>query len=491
MPRVSRRSVRIAAHVPHHQWANRYLRLVAWSDFTVVITAVVVAQWLRFGSDAGSKSFGGGGQPVLVISLLLAVAWILSLRASQTLDRRIIGSGATEYSRVLTACFTVFGLLAIVVLIAQLEVSRGYFAIALPLGTLGLLASRWLWRHRLVSNRRRGQNMERVLVVGSLDSSVHLVKRLRQSPELGFEVIGLCLPVSDAALGWVTVGGKEIPVYGDFDEVTLAVSASGATTVAVTSAEALGHQAMQDLSWNLQGMEVEMMVAPGVTDVAGPRMMVRPVAGLPLLHIDKPTYEGANRLRKAIVDRAGAVLILLASAPVLLGIAVLIKIDSGGTVFYRATRIGLNNEPFTMWKFRTMVPDADEMRVDLAGDNEGAGVLFKIRDDPRVTRVGKVLRQYSLDEIPQLLNVLVGTMSLVGPRPPLQEEVEKYDGRVSRRMLVKPGMTGLWQVSGRSDLSWEEAVRLDLSYVENWSIMQDMTILWRTFRAVISKDGAY
>lgn len=473
-------------------WVVRYLTKVAVSDVVVVACAVLAAQWLRFGPGSAGESFGGEtGHPVLAMSFLLTVAWLIALRASQSLDRRIVGSGATEYSRVLTACFTVFGGLAIIVLILRLDVSRGYFAIALPLGTLGLLASRWMWRRKLVADRRRGEKLERVLVVGSADSVVHLVKRFGQAPELGFEIIGACLPVSEAATASLNVQEARVPVYGDFDDVILAVSASGATTVAVMSADALGHGAMQDLSWSLQGMEVDMMVAPGVTDVAGPRMMVRPVAGLPLLHIDKPRYEGANRLRKAVVDRVGAFLILLLAAPVLMCVALAIKVDSQGDVFYRATRVGLNNKQFSMWKFRTMVPDADKMRGDLRDKNEAAGVLFKIRDDPRITRVGQTLRRYSLDEIPQLLNVLGGSMSLVGPRPPLPEEVAHYDGRVARRMLVKPGMTGLWQVSGRSDLSWEESVRLDLSYVENWSIMQDLVILWRTFRAVTSKDGAY
>lgn len=220
-------------------------------------------------------------------------------------------------------------------------------------------------------------------------------------------------------------------------------------------------------------------------------MMLRPVAGLPLLHIDKPTYQGATKFRKATVDRVGATLLLLMILPVLVAIAVAVKLDSAGPVFYRATRIGLNNQPFLMWKFRSMVVDADSMRASLAAVDEGAGVLFKVRDDPRVTRVGRFIRRYSLDELPQLFNVVDGSMSLVGPRPPLREEVEQYDGRVARRMLVKPGMTGLWQVSGRSDLSWEESVRLDLSYVENWSATQDLVILWRTARAVIGKDGAY
>lgn len=313
-----------------------------------------------------------------------------------------------------------------------------------------------------------------------------------KTPSLGYDVVGVCLPPSGRGTPEeLRVGAQMVPVFGDFDDVREAVLHTGATTVAVTCAEALGHQAMQDLSWDLEGLDVEMLVAPGVTDVAGPRMMVRPVAGLPLLHIDKPRYEGANKFRKGLFDRVGASVALLLAAPVMLGVALAIKLDSRGPLFYKATRVGLNNQHFKMWKFRSMVQDADQKKAALIHLDEGAGVLFKMRDDPRVTRVGQFIRRYSLDELPQLFNVLGGSMSLVGPRPPLPDEVEKYDGRVSRRMLVKPGVTGLWQVSGRSDLTWEESVRLDLSYVENWSMMQDVVILWRTARAVVAKEGAY
>lgn len=493
IPDVRRRPVRVAARINASSWMRRYLVSIACTDVVVVVAAVFAAQRIRFGPGHAGESFGGvSGHPVLLVSVVLCFAWLLTLRVYQTLDRRIVGSGSAEYSRVLTACFTVFGALAITVMVFQIEISRGYFALALPLGTAGLIGSRWMWRHRLCLDRRRGRRLERVLAVGEPAAVSYLVDRLRRSPELGFVVIGVCLPVGMApSQPTIPTDDEPIPVYGDFEDVALAVSASAATTVAVMSADALGHEAIQDLSWSLQGMEVDMMVAPGITDVAGPRMMVRPVAGLPLLHIDKPQYEGANRLRKASLDRLGAMLLLVACLPVLLLVAAAIKLDSRGSVFYRATRVGLNNESFSMWKFRTMVSNADALRAQLRDKDEGAGVLFKIRDDPRVTRVGRILRRYSIDEIPQLLNVIGGTMSLVGPRPPLREEVEKYDGRVARRMLVKPGMTGLWQVSGRSDLSWEESVRLDLSYVENWSIMQDLVILWRTFRAVVSKDGAY
>lgn len=472
-------------------WVHGYVVKLAWTDAIVVIAAVCVAQFVRFGAESATTPNGAAQLPAVVVSVVLAFIWILALRAFQTLDRRIVGSGSQEYSRVVTACLAVFGVLAMVDLLFRLNIARGFIAIALPVGTAGLLMSRWLWRQWLGHQRLHSRNVERVLVVGSETSAIPMMQRLLRQPNLGFQVVGVCLPSHIGQRQSVRVDDVGVPVCGTFDDVCEAVLDAGATTVAVTSAEALGHDAMQALSWDLEGLDVEMMVSPGVTDVAGPRVMVRPVAGLPLLHIDKPRYEGANRFRKALVDRIGAAAILAILSPLFVGVAIAIRLDSPGPIFYRATRVGINNAHFSMWKFRSMVQDADALKDNLRNLNEGSGVLFKMRDDPRVTRVGAVIRRFSLDELPQLFNVVGGTMSLVGPRPPLPDEVERYDGRVARRMLVKPGMTGLWQVSGRSDLSWEESVRLDLSYVENWSIMQDALILWRTVRAVVAKDGAY
>ncbi len=462
------------------------------SDAAITIAAVLAAQWLRFGTDNSVASAGSLNVPMLAVSVVVIFGLLAALKVYGTYDRRILGSGASEYSRVISASVMVFGVFAIVALAVQLDISRAFFALVFPFGTLGLLASRWGWRKRLALQWERGQHLERVLVVGERGSASHIIARLMHSP-LGFEVIGVCTPSGPGGTAdALTVDKHTIPIFGDFTDVTRAVQVSGATTVAITSAEALGHDMMHQLSWDLDALDVEMMVAPNVADTAGPRLMVRPVSGLPLLHIDKPRYEGANRFRKATLDRIGAAALLAISSPLLLIIALAVKLDSSGGVFYRAERVGINNEPFRMWKFRSMVADADSLKADLLGVNEGAGgVLFKMRDDPRVTRVGAFIRRYSLDELPQLINVVTGSMSLVGPRPPLPEEVAQYDGRVARRMLVKPGMTGLWQVSGRSDLSWEESVRLDLSYVENWSIMGDLVILWRTVRAVTDKSGAY
>jgi exopolysaccharide biosynthesis polyprenyl glycosylphosphotransferase len=237
---------------------------------------------------------------------------------------------------------------------------------------------------------------------------------------------------------------------------------------------------------------VELLVAPGLTEVAGPRLHMRPFIGLPLVHVEEPEFRGPKRLVKEVLDRLGAAALVLLVLPVLLAIAVAVRVDTPGPVFFRQQRIGKTGRPFTMLKFRSMVVDAEARRAELAARNQNAdGLLFKVADDPRVTRVGRLLRRLSLDELPQLLNVLGGSMSLVGPRPPLPSEVARYDDDVRRRLLVKPGLTGLWQISGRSDLTWEEAVRLDLRYVENWSLALDLSILWRTFSAVLHADGAY
>ncbi len=233
------------------------------------------------------------------------------------------------------------------------------------------------------------------------------------------------------------------------------------------------------------------MLAPSLTDVAGPRIHTPPVAGLPLIHVESPEFRGARKWVKGLFDRTAAGLGLLLLSPVLAMLAVAIKIDSRGPVIFRQKRVGLGGTEFDVLKFRSMVVDAEAMVAELAAHNESDGLLFKMRSDPRVTRVGNVLRRWSLDELPQLINVVLGEMSLVGPRPPLPTEVAWYDQDVARRLLVKPGMTGLWQVSGRSDLSWEESIRLDLYYVENWSLAADLTILWKTVGAVVGSRGAY
>jgi exopolysaccharide biosynthesis polyprenyl glycosylphosphotransferase len=281
-----------------------------------------------------------------------------------------------------------------------------------------------------------------------------------------------------------------VPVGGLDDVVSLAAQLK-ADTIAVTSASETAAQYLRQLSWQLEGSGLELLVAPGLIEVAGPRLHIRPFEGLPLLSVEQPRFEGWQRLVKGFVDRGLAALALLVLAPVFLTIGVAVQLSGPGPVLYRQERVGVNGRTFTMLKFRSMVVDAEQRLADMRTSNMSDGPLFKMREDPRVTPVGRWLRKLSLDELPQLLNIVGGTMSLVGPRPPLPDEVARYDSQVRRRLLVKPGLTGLWQISGRSDLPWEEAVRLDLRYVENWSLAMDLLILWKTLRAVLSRSGAY
>lgn len=474
-------------------WSTRYRYTLWCSDAAVVGAAVLIAYFLRFGTEPQNVAIMHQTLPYAMVTAAIGAIWMGCLRVTGSRDPRVFGAGADEYSRVARASFWLFGGLAICEVLLRPGIARGFEVIALPLGTLGLLVTRWGWRHRLTARRLRGEALERLLLVGSVESSAALAERLSATPALGYAVVGLCA-APERALGHVEidpVNHPGVPIVGDWDSVGDAVQTTGATTVAVTAASMLGPDMMQSLCWELDEIDVRLFVAPGLVDVSGPRVLMRPMAGLPLLHISRPQYKGAVRLWKCLSDKAGAAVLLVVLSPVLLAVAAAIKLDSRGPIFYRAVRVGYHNEPFRMWKFRSMVVDADARRAALAGSDDGNGILFKMKDDPRVTHVGKWIRRFSLDEIPQLLNVLAGDMSIVGPRPPLTEEVATYDGRVSRRMLVRPGMTGLWQVSGRSDLTWEESVRLDLYYVENWSLMQDLVILWRTARAVLSKNGAY
>jgi exopolysaccharide biosynthesis polyprenyl glycosylphosphotransferase len=349
------------------------------------------------------------------------------------------------------------------------------------------MVGRYLARCHLRRLRARGRCTKRVVVAGRGGAVLELAARLRRQHYAGMDVVAMCVTAGDRAR---VSGIADVPVGGLDDVVGLAAEL-GADTIAVTSASETAAQYLRQLSWQLEGSGVELLVAPGLIEVAGPRLHIRPFEGLPLLSVEQPRFEGWQRVVKGGVDRCVAVLALLVLAPVLLGIALAVRLTSPGPVLYRQERVGLNGQTFTMLKFRSMVVDADRQLDALRDANISDGLLFKLRVDPRVTPVGRWLRRLSLDELPQLFNVLGGSMSLVGPRPPLPGEVARYDSSVSRRLLVKPGLTGLWQISGRSDLSWDESVRLDLRYVENWSLATDLLILAKTVRAVLSSSGAY
>lgn len=472
------------------RWQQQYSSRLRLTDSLIVCAAVALAQFVRFG-DAPNHS-GYPGPVMTLFSCLFAALWLSSIAVFHARSTRIIGAGIDEYRRIASASFWTFGIIAMVTLLAKIELARGYLAVALPVGTIGLLASRNAWRKYVWHKRAQGQCQTNVLAVGDRPGVTHLTRELIRNPKDGYVVVGICIAGYGPSRGeTITVGSHEIPILGDETSALVALADCGADTVAVTRTEHFGVRGIRELMWQLETTDVDLVVAPGVVDVAGARLTLRPIAGFPLLHVEKPQYEGSQRFLKRAFDFCFALAALAVTAPVLAASAIAIKLTSEGPVFYRAERIGLDGEPFTMLKFRTMVVGADTQIERLLPLNQGAGVLFKIHQDPRITPVGKILRRFSIDELPQFINVLKRDMSVVGPRPPLRREVESYDGEVKRRLLVKPGITGLWQVSGRSDLSWEDSVRLDLSYVDNWSMAGDLVIIARTLRAVLASDGAY
>jgi exopolysaccharide biosynthesis polyprenyl glycosylphosphotransferase len=452
------------------------------------MVAVDAACGLLAGLAALLGRFPGAWHPLLYVAVtaglpLVWVAWVAMLGGY---DPRFIGLGSEEFRRIINSAISLTAGIAIVSYAFRLDVARGYVLIALPGLCVVDATARYLMRKRLHRQREGGCFMRRVTAVGHADAVADLIVRLRREPYYGLEVVNACLAENS---GLEEIAG--VPVAGGLSDAALVAGQSGANTVAVLACPEMDGVALRRLAWELEKEGTDLFVAPALLDVAGPRTTIRAVAGLPLLHVDHADLSGAKWTIKSFFDKALATAALCILSPLLAFIAIEIMLHDGGPVLFTQTRIGKDGKPFTVLKFRTMVPDAELHKEAIAALDEGDGLLFKVRKDPRVTATGAWLRRWSFDELPQLFNVLFGEMSIVGPRPPLPAEAAGYGLDVRRRLVVKPGMTGLWQVSGRSDLSRDDAVRLDLRYVENWSFALDLQVLWKTSAAVVKGRGAY
>ena len=476
------------------QWQESYRTRLVLVDTLVVFGAVGLGQIGRFGffgtpRDATTVTLSG----LTATSLLLALVWLVALSVVQSRDISLVGVGSEEYRRVVSATVGVFGVVAVVSLLLQSPISRGYLIIALPAGLLGLVLGRHLLRRNLIKRRNRGEFISRVVVLGSADSIDVLCTHLNRSTPAGYSVAAVCIPGFDGEMGdHINTAAGAIPILGDENSVEAALSFTGADALAVAAVELLGHENMRRLAWRLDSLGVDMIVMPGMTDVAGPRLKLRPIDNLPLFHIARPRHDGLRKHGKRLFDLAFGTLALAVALPVLLAVAIAIKIDDGGPVFFRQVRVGQHGRSFRIIKFRTMSATAERSKAqECVSADQQDKIFFKSAEDSRITHVGKFLRTSSLDEIPQILNVLEGSMSVVGPRPLVPGEGESVEHFVQRRGLVKPGMTGLWQVSGRSDVSDDERIRLDHSYIDNWSVVQDLVIVGKTARAVLRREGAY
>ena len=470
-------------------WLPGYVRRLAAGDLAAIVLSGVVGVLVRFD---GLRPAGARPSTIALV-LVLPALWVAFLVAFRAYEARFLGVGSEEYTRVLRAGVFTLALVATASWALDLGIARGFVVIALPLAVVLTLAWRYAARRHLHARRAQGRCMQGVLLVGHEAGVLQMLGHLERSRHHGLEVVGALLTRGAGRGGdrSAALAAHGVPVLGDLDDVAAVARAEDVDAVVVLPGPLLDGPAVRQLGWDLEHSRAELLIAPAAAELTGPRVAVRPVNGMPLVHLGRPEHTGSRRLAKAAFDRAAALAGLAVLALPMLAIALAVRLTSPGPAFYRQERIGRLGQPFGMLKFRSMVSGADALVADLRGRSEGNGVLFKMRADPRVTRVGRFLRAYSLDELPQLINVVRGEMSLVGPRPPLAAEVAHYGDDVHRRLLVLPGLTGLWQINGRSDLSWEESVRLDLRYVENWSFAFDFAILWRTFRAVVARHGAY
>lgn len=473
-------------------WRRKYAQRLGFLDAGIIIWAVAGAYGVRFGFTENGVA-GASDLDYATLSVILVIAWWLMLGVWGSREPRVLGSGSEEYRRVLSSSLWLFGLVAIVSYAVRIDTARGFVGLAFPAGLLGLLVGRWLVRQHLSIERKYGKSSSKVLIIGGPYSAAHLATSLRSVPSAGYTPVAAHLPGATPSV--TTLAGLDLPVSGvstEFDSILEAILSADVDAVAISAGVNLHPQDLRRLGWELAARDIGMILAPALTDVAGPRIHTQPVAGLPLIHVSTPKLTGGKKATKRTFDVMVAGVLVIVLSPVFLILALLVRLTDHGPVFYRQDRIGIRGSTFSMLKFRSMRVNADaELEALLHAQGSSDTPLFKIDNDPRITPIGRILRKYSLDELPQLLNVLEGSMSLVGPRPQREGEVALYDDAAHRRLYVSPGMSGLWQVSGRSNLSWEESIRLDLYYVENWSLMGDIIILFKTFKAVFKSTGAF
>jgi exopolysaccharide biosynthesis polyprenyl glycosylphosphotransferase len=450
----------------------------------ILSDAVVVCLSLGLGLLLSSRQTSWLIDPLIAIygtPVAIGLLWIGMLFLRGSYDQRIIGLGPDEVRRVVSATLYTFAVVAGVSYLIRADISRAYAYVSLPLGLILIVMTRFAWRRWLYRQRHQGRFLVQTVVVGTEAAADALAAKLTEDSYVGYEVVGrVGLPGADpeSLVPWL-------------DRIDGSLEQTGASAVAVDPGDTAPHDAVRQLAWRLEGRGIDLLISPGMLDVAGPRLSVRPAAGLPLLHLDEAALSRPQRFAKRTLDLVGSGIAILFLSPVMLACAVAVRLSSSGPVIFRQPRIGRAGQTFTMLKFRSMRVDADAQRESLREQHDHDDPMFKVVDDPRVTKAGKFLRRWSLDELPQLFNVVGGSMSLVGPRPHPIDDVERYELEAFRRLALKPGMTGLWQVEGRSDLDWAAALQLDLFYVERWTLATDLVLLARTVRAVVQGRGAH
>lgn len=478
----------VAQPLTDHLRGVRLLQLsMALGDVLVVVAVTALAAVGR----SALKVFAVRNDLDLVAQSVgpwIVLAWMGALAGAGSYRRAGLGVGTREYARVCSATGFTAGLVGIISYLTSFELSRGYFVLLFALGLPALLLWRWSCRRFVHHLHLKGHLLTRVVIAGEGSHVDDVVRVLNREAWMGYRVVGALLPASQRRS--CTDGG--LPVIGTTDEAVGSVFESRADLMVVTEGALSSSADFRRIAWDLEGHHVQMAVVPSLSDISSGRVTMQPFGGLPLVYVGQPQSLHASRIPKRLFDLVGATVLLLLGLPLMVLTAAAIKLEDRGPVLFRQTRVGRDGVLFECLKFRSMVVDAESRLPVVTHLNANAdGVLFKAQHDPRITRVGRLIRRFSIDEMPQLVNVVNGDMSLVGPRPALPSEVSRYAPGVERRLHVRPGLTGLWQVSGRSDLSWDDTVRLDLYYVDNWSIVQDLSIMAKTFNAIVRPRGAY
>ena len=454
------------------------------ADVAAVAVASLAA-YLARGSASVITMVGVPVPPALLAAFAIPL-WLICHAVYGSYRSDFFNEGFREYRAAVTVGLRAAAVAAVASFAFKLSLSREVVIVFFPVLIVASLAGRYVVRKLLAAARRAGRAKVRLMLVGDVESARRFASHLHRNKSLGYDIVGVCLPKDS---GPFSFRERLIPVLGTPDNAVEVARRADVEAVAVANLNLLEEVTLQQLAWSFERSGIDLLVAPDVADVAGPRIRIAPITGLPILHITEPRIDGVLRKLVSLGNQIVAIPMLLMLAPLMLLVALAVKIDSRGPVFYAQERIGYRRKSFRILKFRTMVPDADRRLQEIIHLNEHDGALFKMRNDPRVTRVGRWLRKYSLDELPQLINVARGDMVFVGPRPVLEREAVDFGEAEQRRFLTKPGMTGLWQVTGRSAVPWEEAVKLDLYYVENWSPFLDLSIILRTVRVVIAGTG--
>ncbi len=479
-----------ASPPPRRDWERRLVLAVGGADVLAVVLAGVAAWAARDQAKGSTLTIASAHVHYAVLALLAIPVWLGCLAVRGAYNPSLLGDSADEYSKVATTGALLLTAVCAVSFLGSIDLSRSLLAVFFPALVVFGVINRYAVRKSLHRRRSRGQALRQIVVVGEPEAVAHLDEHLRRLAYAGYRVVGAYLPGSRTEDPMTQEPGFP-PVLGRPEDLLDNLGSLEADAIAITGHRVFRADSMRSLAWRLHGTGIQLLMAPDLVDIAGPRIVSRPAGGLPMLLVEEPRTSGPARLVKGFTERSMALLLLVLASPVLLVVGLLVKLTSRGPVLYRQVRVGREGHPFEMLKFRSMVEGAHSQKADLVGMNEHDGPLFKIKDDPRVTRVGRWLRRYSIDELPQMWNVVRGDMAMIGPRPPLPDEVATYRGDIGRRLMVKPGITGLWQVSGRAELSWSEAIRLDLYYVENWSLTLDLVILVKTAKSVLTGSGAY